>query len=397
MRPIIALRGGLGRRSDRYARPAGSISMERGSDMSLSTPGGAAGPSDAFDGAGAPPGGASAPPDTPIASALDASASTPGARDAGPPAEPVLVCRDLRKRYGERTAVDGVGFEIAAGETYGLLGPNGAGKTTSISMICGLLRRDGGEVLVAGRPIDIGATHAKAAIGYVPQDLAIYPDLTARENLAFFGRLQRLRGTELDRRVDEVLAITDLTDRAGDRTESFSGGMKRRLNIGIGLLHHPRLLVLDEPTVGVDPQSRNAILSSVAALEQEGMAILYTTHYMEEAERLCDRIGIIDEGKIRAEGTRRELVALVGGKDRVEMVAGGTVGPATAALRALAGVEEATASDGRIVLVVDEARHVLPLILETAAGAGAVVRSVEVIEPDLEAVFLHLTGKALRD
>jgi ABC-2 type transport system ATP-binding protein len=313
-------------------------------------------------------------------------------------AGPVLVCRDLRKRYGQRIAVDGVGFEIAAGETYGLLGPNGAGKTTSISMICGLLRRDGGEVVVAGRPVDIGATDAKAAIGYVPQDLAIYPDLTARENLRFFGRLQRLRGTELDRRVDEVLAVIDLADRAGDRTESFSGGMKRRLNIGIGLLHHPRLLVLDEPTVGVDPQSRNAILSSVAALEQEGMAILYTTHYMEEAERLCDRIGIIDEGRIRAEGTRRELVALVGGKDRVELTAGGTtVGPATAALRVLEGVEEATASDGRVVLVVKEARHLLPRILETAAGAGAVVRSVEVVEPDLETVFLHLTGKALRD
>jgi len=328
----------------------------------------------------------------------------PGAPDATPSAgttatsgAPVLVCRDLRKRYGERTAVDGVGFEIAAGETYGLLGPNGAGKTTSISMICGLLRRDGGEVFVAGRPVDIGATDAKAAIGYVPQDLAIYPDLTARENLRFFGRLQRLRGKELDRRVDEVLAVIDLADRAGDRTDGFSGGMKRRLNIGIGLLHHPRLLVLDEPTVGVDPQSRNAILSSVAELEKEGMAILYTTHYMEEAERLCDRIGIIDEGKIRAEGTRRELIALVGGKDRVELAAGGTVGPATAALQALEGVEEATASDGRIELVVEEARHMLPLILETAAAAGAVIRSVEVVEPDLEAVFLHLTGKALRD
>jgi ABC-2 type transport system ATP-binding protein len=340
---------------------------------------------------------------TPEHAPAPSGAPTPGTAAAGgttaPMAgEPVLVCRDLRKRYGERTAVDGVGFEIAAGETYGLLGPNGAGKTTSISMICGLLRRDGGEVLVAGRPVDIGATDAKAAIGYVPQDLAIYPDLTARENLRFFGRLQRLRGRELDRRVDEILAVTDLTERAGDRTESFSGGMKRRLNIGIGLLHHPRLLVLDEPTVGVDPQSRNAILSSVAALEQEGMAILYTTHYMEEAERLCDRIGIIDEGKIRAEGTRRELVALVGGKDRVELTAGGTtVGPAIAALRALQGVEEATASDGRIVLVVEDARHQLPRLLETAAEAGAVVRSVEVVEPDLEAVFLHLTGKALRD
>lgn len=313
------------------------------------------------------------------------------------PPDAVLVCRDLRRRFGDRAAVDGVGFHIAAGETYGLLGPNGAGKTTSISMICGLLRRDGGEVLVAGRPVDIGATDAKAAIGYVPQDLAIYPDLTARENLRFFGRLQRMRGRELERRVDEVLAVIDLTDRAGERTEAFSGGMKRRLNIGIGLLHRPRLLVLDEPTVGVDPQSRNAILSSVADLESEGMAILYTTHYMEEAERLCNRIGIIDEGRIRAEGTRRELVALVGERDRVRLAAGGTIATAVSALRALGGVEEATASDGRIDLVVDRARDRLPQLLEVAAAAGATIRSVEVVEPDLEAVFLHLTGKALRD
>ncbi len=310
---------------------------------------------------------------------------------------PVLECRDLRKRYGERTAVDGISFEIAPGETYGLLGPNGAGKTTTISMVCGLLRRDGGEVFVAGRPVDTGATEAKASIGYVPQDLAIYPDLTARENLQFFGRLQRLGGRELDRRVDEILALTDLADRAKDRVDSFSGGMKRRLNIGIGLLHKPALLVLDEPTVGVDPQSRNAILSSVADLGREGMAVLYTTHYMEEAERLCDRIGIIDEGRIRAEGTRRELVALVGQKDRVELVASGAVGPATIALEALDFVEGATRGDGTIELVVDEARNHLPSILETAASQGAIIKSVEVVEPDLEAVFLHLTGKALRD
>lgn len=310
---------------------------------------------------------------------------------------PLLECRDLRKRYGERTAVDGVSFRIAPGETYGLLGPNGAGKTTTISMVCGLLRRDGGEVSVAGRPVDIGATDAKASIGYVPQDLAIYPDLTARENLRFFGRLQRLGGRELDTRVDEILALTDLADRAKDRVDSFSGGMKRRLNIGIGLLHRPALLVLDEPTVGVDPQSRNAILSSVADLGREGMAVLYTTHYMEEAERLCDRIGIIDEGRIKAEGTRRELVALVGQKDRVDLVASGAVGAASKALQALGFVDEATLGDGTIELVVDQARIHLPSILETAAGSGAIIRSVEVVEPDLEAVFLHLTGKALRD
>jgi ABC-2 type transport system ATP-binding protein len=314
-----------------------------------------------------------------------------------PGTAPLLECRDLRKRFGGRVAVDGVSFTIAPGETYGLLGPNGAGKTTTISMVCGLLSRDGGEVLVGGRPMDVGATEAKAMIGFVPQDLAIYPDLSARENLRFFGRLQRLGGRELDGRVDEVLDLIGLADRARDRTDSFSGGMKRRLNIGIGLLHRPKLLVLDEPTVGVDPQSRNAILGSVADLEREGLAILYTTHYMEEAERLCDRIGIIDEGRIRAEGTRRELVSLIGQKDRVTLTAGGSLGPAIEALGALERVEDATAGDGRIELLVSDARSLLPRMLEMAAAAGASVRSVEVVEPDLEAVFLHLTGKALRD
>jgi ABC-2 type transport system ATP-binding protein len=309
----------------------------------------------------------------------------------------LLDCRDLRKRFGDRVAVDGVSFHIDAGETYGLLGPNGAGKTTSISMVCGLLRRDGGEVTVDGRPVDIGATAVKAVIGYVPQDLALYPDLSARENLRFFGRLQRLSGKDLAGRVAEVLELIGLADRANDRVDSFSGGMKRRLNIGIGLLHRPKLLVLDEPTVGVDPQSRNAILSSVDELGREGLAILYTTHYMEEAERLCDRIGIIDQGRIIAEGTRRELVGLIGQRDRLTLVAGGSLGPVAEALGRLERVDEATASDGRIELVVSEARSLLPLVLEVAGSTGAEVRSVEIVEPDLEAVFLHLTGKALRD
>ena len=313
------------------------------------------------------------------------------------PDEAVLVCHDLRKSFGARKAVDGVGFEIRAGQTYGLLGPNGAGKTTTISMICGILAADGGDVQVAGVSVDTGTVAAKGAIGYVPQDLAIYPDLSARENLAFFGRLYGLRGAQLRGRIAEVLAVIDLADRADERTERFSGGMKRRLNIGIGLLHSPRLLVLDEPTVGVDPQSRNAILSSVEALSAAGMGILYTTHYMEEAERLCDRVGIIDEGKIIAEGTRRELVALVGGLDKIKLSASGDLAPAAAAARALGGVREATPHDGGIDLLVVEARRLLPSILAAMTQDGVTIRSVEVVEPDLEAVFLHLTGKALRD
>ena len=223
----------------------------------------------------------------------------------------------LRKRFDELLAVDGVGFEIAPGESYGLLGPNGAGKTTTISMICGLLASDEGTVQVAGQEMTTRSVAAKAQLGYVPQELAIYPDMTARENLRFFARLYSLRGRAATARIDAVLELIGLTERADDLVKEYSGGMQRRLNVGLGLLHEPRLLILDEPTVGVDPQSRNAILASIEQLSQTGMGVLYTTHYMEEAERFCNRIGIIDHGKLIAEGTRRELVSLVGGHDRV--------------------------------------------------------------------------------
>ncbi|HUH07941.1 MAG TPA: ABC transporter ATP-binding protein [Egibacteraceae bacterium] len=311
--------------------------------------------------------------------------------------EPVLVCAGLRRAFGDRIAVDDVGFHIGAGETYGLLGPNGAGKTTTISLICGLLRRDAGTVSVAGRPVDTDSTASKSAIGFVPQDLAVYPDLTATENLRFFGRLYGLRGRDLAARVGEVLEITGLTDRAGERTDAYSGGMKRRLNIGIGLLNHPRLLVLDEPTVGVDPQSRNAILASVEALGDQGMAVLYTTHYMEEAERLCDRVAIIDEGQIKAEGTRRQLAALVGQRDRVRLTASGELAAAARACDAVDGVQDVTVSESGLELLVAEAAALLPAVLEAVIAAGATVTGVEVAEPNLESVFLHLTGKALRD
>ena len=309
----------------------------------------------------------------------------------------VLVCEGLRRAFGELVAVDDVGFQIDEGETYGLLGPNGAGKTTTISMIAGLLERQAGEVSVAGRPMTTRAVHAKAAIGYVPQDLAIYPDLSARENLIFFARLYGLAPRDVQRRSDEVLEVIGLADRAEDLTKTYSGGMKRRLNIGIALLHQPKLLILDEPTVGVDPQSRNAILGNVSTLSSSGMAVLYTTHYMEEAERLCDRVGIMDHGKLIAEGTRRELVGLVGERDRVTLGATGELGKAAPALAALPFVFDASADSDTVTLVVDDARTHLPEVLQRLAGLGIAVRTVEVAEPDLEAVFLHLTGRALRD
>jgi ABC-2 type transport system ATP-binding protein len=311
--------------------------------------------------------------------------------------DPVLSCTGLRKRFGDLQAVAGISFEIAPGETYGLLGPNGAGKTTTISIVCGLLEPDAGAVEVAGVPLTTHSVAAKAAVGYVPQELAIYPDLTGAENLRFFARLYGLTSALTRERVAEVLEVVGLAERRDDLARTYSGGMKRRLNIGIGLLHRPRLLVLDEPTVGVDPQSRNAILESVALLASEGMAVLYTTHYMEEAERLCDRIGIVDVGELKAEGTRAELVAMVGEHDRVRLHGTGDLEGGVRACAALPTVLAASVRDGGIELIVDHARGILVELLQTSTAAGVEVDAVEVDEPDLEAVFLHLTGKALRD
>ncbi|MFZ4432584.1 MAG: ABC transporter ATP-binding protein [Microthrixaceae bacterium] len=306
-------------------------------------------------------------------------------------------CEGLRKAYGDRLAVDGVGFEIRAGESYGLLGPNGAGKTTTISMLCGLLHADSGVVEVGGTPMRTGRCEAKQHLGLVPQDIALYPDLTARENLRFFGRLQGLTRAELRTRVDEVLEIVALEDRAGDRIDGFSGGMKRRCNIAAALLHQPQLLVLDEPTVGVDPQSRASILDGIAALQEHGMAVLYTTHYMEEAQRLCDRIGIIDEGRLVAEGTQAELVSAVGQNPVVRLSIDGDPAPLLAALEPDPLVVRTSAGDGRIEVAVTNPARALAPIIEHAERVGATVQGVEVVEPDLESVFLHLTGKALRD
>ncbi|MEU3168257.1 ABC transporter ATP-binding protein [Streptosporangium sp. NPDC006930] len=309
----------------------------------------------------------------------------------------ILACEGLRKRYGQMVAVDGVGFSIAEGEVYGLLGPNGAGKTTTISMIVGVVERDEGTVLIDGQPHDARNTKTKALIGYVPQELALYQDLTARQNLWFFGQLYGLRGRQGRSKVGEVLETIGLADRADEAVSAYSGGMARRLNIGIGLLNRPRLLILDEPTAGVDPQSRNSILESVRRLTGEGVAVLYTTHYMEEAERLCDRVGIVDEGQMKAEGTRRELVDMVGENDQVVLQVDGDLDRVRRALTGLPQVRKVSGEGPHIELLVEGARAILPGIFEVVAGQDAAIRSAEVREPDLEAVFLHLTGKALRD
>jgi ABC-2 type transport system ATP-binding protein len=310
---------------------------------------------------------------------------------------PVLRCTGLRKAYGGRVAVADVSLAIEPGETFALLGPNGAGKTTTILMVAGILAPDAGEIEVAGAPMTVRSVAAKAHIGFVPQEVAVYPDLSGRENLRLFARLYGLGRAEVRSRTEEVLDTIGLRERAGDLAKTYSGGMRRRLNIGIGLLHTPRLLILDEPTVGVDPQSRNAILDSVEALSAEGMAVLYTTHYMEEAQRLCDRVGIIDAGALVAQGTQRELTAVVGECDTVRLTAAGDLDGAARALAAIPTVRQATAGTDGIELLDTDARTALPRILQVAADAGASVRAVAVEEPNLEAVFLHLTGKSLRD
>ena len=310
---------------------------------------------------------------------------------------PVLEVDGLRRTFGSLTAVDGISFTIGRGETFGLLGPNGAGKTTTISMVVGLLRPDAGRVLVSGIAMGEDPIAAKRRLGLVPQDLAIYPELSARDNLIYFGRLQGLTGPRLRERVATVLEIVGLTDRAKGASKTFSGGMKRRLNIAVGLLHEPELLILDEPTVGVDPQSRNAILESVEALSTEGMAVLYTTHYMEEAERLCDRIAIVDDGRIQAEGDRGQLVDLVGGTDTVTLTGSGDLEAAQAALSSSPAVTQVHREHGQLLLTVQGAPSAISGIVNASTGAGMALTDVEISRPDLESVFLHLTGKALRD
>jgi ABC-2 type transport system ATP-binding protein len=306
---------------------------------------------------------------------------------------PMLYCHGLRKWYGERLAVDGVSFSIGANECYGLLGPNGAGKTTTISMLCGLVLRDEGQITIDGH--EGGTLEAKKTVGYVPQDLALYPDLSATENLTFFGQLYGLSSKELEGRIAETLELVGLADRGKDRIGTYSGGMKRRANMAAGLLHKPKLLVLDEPTVGVDPQSRNAILETVAAL---GIAVLYTTHYMEEASKLCDRIGIIDDGQLVAEGTNETLIATHGGRDKVHLSCdAASFDELSAACLELHNVHDVHEHEGSLELTTDHGPAVLSAVVAVATKHGVDLTGVEVRTPNLEDVFLSLTGKELRD
>ncbi|MYS21703.1 ABC-2 type transport system ATP-binding protein [Streptomyces sp. DvalAA-14] len=312
--------------------------------------------------------------------------------------EPVLRIADVVKSYAGRTVVHGVSIEISAGECFGLLGPNGAGKTTTILTACGLLGPDSGEVTLGAERLPVALAAARRQIGYVPQDIALYDDLSGRENLIFFGNLYGLRRAALRKRIDEALDFVGLGDRGKDRVGTYSGGMKRRLNIAAALLHEPAVLILDEPTVGVDPQSRNAILEGLHELRVSGIAILYTSHYMDEIERICNRIGIMDEGRILAEGTREQLMKTLGAEvERVRLSCRGDASRAAAHLTALSCVVGVEVVDGALEVAVRGAAGSLPEVLTALARDGVDVTALSVDTPDLESVFLHLTGKALRD
>jgi len=305
----------------------------------------------------------------------------------------------LVKKYGDFTAVDDISFDIHEGEIFSLLGPNGAGKTTTISMLSTLYTPTSGDATIGGHSVTKAPMAVRGIIGVVPQELALYDDLTARENLVFWGKMYGLTGKALKARVDEVLEQIGLTDKANMRVKTYSGGMKRRVNIGVGLLHKPRLLFMDEPTVGIDPQSRRAILDSVKDLNKQGMTVLYTTHYMEEAQELSDRVGIIDHGKLIAIGTQAELTRQVGEMDTLRLHVSETdpVETLVKALQSMPGIKKADQIDHTIDVITASAEEILAPVIIKANEIGVKIRSVDIQEPDLESVFLHLTGRALRD
>ena len=309
--------------------------------------------------------------------------------------EKILEVIDVRKSYAATVALDRVSLAVEAGELFGLLGPNGAGKTTLIKILSGLTDADSGQVRLFGRPFHKDNRDLRRLIGIGTQDLSIYPDLSARENLQFFGKLYGLTGKLLEKRVDEVLDAVSLTDRANDRAGTFSGGMQRRLNLAAAIVHGPKLLFLDEPTTGVDPQSRNHIFVQVKALNAAGMTVIYTSHYMEEVQMLCKRIAILDGGTVRACDTLPHLLKMLDGRVRFTIP---NADPALESrLRALPGAKKVTSFDGGFELTSESIPELLPRVVTLCLELNATITTIELSEPSLERVFLHVTGRELRD
>jgi ABC-2 type transport system ATP-binding protein len=309
----------------------------------------------------------------------------------------VLEVENLRKKFGDLVAVDGISFSVKEGEIFGFLGPNGAGKTTTISMICGLLQPNDGEIRVEGLSIADNAREVKQHLGVVPQEVAVYAELSARENLRFWGGIYALKGKDLSERVEELLVQVGLEDRAKEPVKNFSGGMKRRLNLAMGLIHRPKLILLDEPTVGIDPQARHKILEIVEDITKSGQTVLYTTHYLEEAESFCDRLAIMDHGKILAEGSVEQLKAQVGEGTLLTVKGEFKESDLREIVSGLSGLQAVEIGDGHAMLLVPrESRGVAPA-LEGLYGAGLHLDDVLIKEPNLEDLFLRLTGRELRD
>jgi ABC-2 type transport system ATP-binding protein len=309
----------------------------------------------------------------------------------------MIEVSELRKSFGDLAAVDGLSFQAQPGEIFGLLGPNGAGKTTTISCLSGLLTPSSGAIRVGGHDVVHDGVAARRVLGVVPQEIALYDDLSAFENLAYWGGVQGMRNPELRNRAREVLEITGLLDRAKEPIKRFSGGMKRRLNFACGIMHRPKALLLDEPTVGVDPQSRVRLLELVREQARAGACVLYTTHYMEEAEALCDRLAIVDHGRIIAQGKLAELRSMLGERDIVRL--SGVFQPAAVreSLAGTEGLEILQAEENLLVLAAAQASRRLPAIFSTLETAHAEIRDTTLTQPSLESLFIKLTGKQLRE
>jgi ABC-2 type transport system ATP-binding protein len=303
----------------------------------------------------------------------------------------------LRKEYGSLTAVDGVSFTAEGAAIFGLLGPNGAGKSTTIGCISGLLQPTAGRIRVMGHDVTTDGRKARACLGVVPQELALYEDLSAAENLLYWGSAYGMKGGELKRRINEVLELAGLLDRAKEPVKRFSGGMKRRLNFACGIVHRPQVLLLDEPTVGVDPQSRVRLLDLVREQVAAGTCVLYTTHYMEEAEALCDRLAVIDHGKVIALGSLAELRAMIGERDVLRLA--GTFEPEAVveALRHLESLEVVQAEEDGLLMTLERASRRLPEIFAALTASGAEVRETTMSQPSLESLFIKITGRELRE
>jgi ABC-2 type transport system ATP-binding protein len=331
----------------------------------------------------------------------------PGADCVTPPAgyrhgpTTLLEVSHLRKSFGDTVAVDDLSFHVEAGEIFGLVGPNGAGKSTTMMIVAGVRRADSGTVTIAGHDMAKSSKTVQMMLGVVPQDLAIYADLTARENLAFFGQVYGIRGAELERRIERVLSQVGLKSHADRCVRTFSGGMKRRLNIGVALMHNPRFVIFDEPTVGIDPQSRSHILECVRQLASDGVGVIYASHYMEEVEAICQQVAIIDHGRLLAQGTLEELIDQSHTELSVRVAASET--DLKQRLRGLAEVSPAGRAESRAVIRSQRndapaaATRRLARLLEVLAGAGVEVLAIDIQKQNLERLFLELTGRRLRD